>query len=118
MLSLVHPLPIGAKPSRVPVLCKQGLNLTGSGASLSHRRNARTIGLTNPWLIRFPYLVREFYFQQLIRKSDQLAPGGKLRLRLWSWWRYGRLVLWLCAGQCYGLLPDTSKRLVKRLLHK
>jgi glycosyltransferase involved in cell wall biosynthesis len=88
------------------------------GGSLSHRKNARTISLENPWLIRFPYLVREFYFQQLIRKSDQLDAGGKLGLRLWSWGHYVRLVLRLCAGQCYGLLPKTLKRLVKRLLRR
>lgn len=88
------------------------------GGSLSHRQNAQSIGLENEWLIRFPYLVREFHFQRLIALSDQLSAGGRLRLRLWSWGHYFRLVLWLCVGQLYGLLPAVLQRLVKRLLRR
>ncbi len=88
------------------------------GASLSHRKHAQTIGLKNPWMIRFPYLVREYHFQRLILASRQLSAGGRLGLALWSWGHYLRLALWLGAGQAFDLLPDALKPPVKRLLRR
>jgi len=63
------------------------------GASTSHRNNARALGISNPLLIRFPYLVREALLQQIIFRTDRLTLPEKIRLAVWSLGNYGMLTL-------------------------
>ena len=58
------------------------------GASMSHRANAYAQNINNEFMIRFPYLVREFFFQKMILRTSNLELTEKIRLSLWSLWKY------------------------------
>ena len=54
------------------------------GASGSHKKNAKALSLDKLIFIKFPYLVREYYLQRLIHKTNKLIFMDKIRLSLWS----------------------------------
>jgi len=71
------------------------------GASTSHRDNARALGITNPFFVRFPYLVREVLLQKIIFRTEKLTRLHKVGLAGWSSGNYLILVLRL---RCRALL--------------
>lgn len=60
------------------------------GTSKSIQNIAKVIGLTNNFMISFPYLIREFYFQKIIFLSNKLNMAEKINLSLWSFTNYAR----------------------------
>tara|TARA_B100000315_G_scaffold194775_1_gene185527 strand:- start:297 stop:1229 length:933 start_codon:yes stop_codon:yes gene_type:complete len=54
------------------------------GASSSHQSNARTCKIDNPFLIKFPYLIREYYFQNIILTSGKISFPNSIIISLWS----------------------------------
>ncbi|MCK5541095.1 MAG: glycosyltransferase family 2 protein [Desulfobacterales bacterium] len=58
------------------------------GGSESHRNNARTVGINNELLIRFPYFMREILLQKIIIKTDNIFFTKKIWLSCWSLWNY------------------------------
>lgn len=61
------------------------------GASLSFRYMAGVLDIRNPFLIGFPYFVREILLQQLIIQTEKLHFLEKLSLALWSIGNYIRV---------------------------
>jgi len=86
------------------------------GSSRSFKSLARVLGISNPFLQRFPYLVREAYMQQIIFQSNQLAVIEKAGLSCWSAGHY----LWVnfLVGGVKSLAPEILKEPVKRWLSR
>lgn len=80
------------------------------GASTSHRNNARALGISNPLLIRFPYLVREVLLQRIIFQTDRLKLQEKIRLSGWSLYKYVILAVRLRFLGLLGLVVRSAKR--------
>jgi glycosyltransferase involved in cell wall biosynthesis len=58
------------------------------GASSSITSTARALDIRNPFLISFPYLIREFLLQKMIFTNEHLNWSQKLSLAIWSFWNY------------------------------
>lgn len=86
------------------------------GISRSFKSIAMGLGLRNPLLTRFPYLVREAHMQQLIFQSGQLTTFEKACLSCWSASHY----LWVnfLVGGAKNLVPEFIKEPVKRWLRR
>lgn len=85
------------------------------GASGSHKKNAEALSLNKLIFIKFPYLVREYYLQKLIHKTNKLIFMDKIRLSLWSAINY---LLFNFLRGLYFSLKRTLLRLVKVVLKR
>lgn len=86
------------------------------GISRSFKSIAAVLGIRNPFLTNFPYLVREAYMQQLIFRSERLAALEKIGLSCWSAGHY----LWInfLIGNAKRLVPGFVKEPVRRLMRR
>lgn len=65
----------------------------GGGDSLSIAKVARAIPITNPFLLKFPHLVRETVLQNIVFSCETLQFFDKCGLSLWSWLDFFRCSL-------------------------
>lgn len=86
------------------------------GTSVSIGSIAGVLGINNPFLIQFPYFVREVLLQKIIFQSDRLSMAEKIKLGSWSLGNYAQFcfkrvifMLWVLR-----LLPAYGKYKVKR----
>jgi glycosyltransferase involved in cell wall biosynthesis len=93
------------------------------GASKSIESIANTLGITNRFVIMFPYLEREFLLQKIIFQSDKLTLTEKFRLSRWSLWHYVQLEMKLKKElvaplfySTFKIIPLWIKRPAKRIL--
>lgn len=86
------------------------------GASLSHESNAAALGITNPILIKCPYLVREILFQEIILKTNELTAQEKAYLCLWSFKHYLRVCAAKSIRRKINESLNRAKNLTKQLL--
>jgi glycosyltransferase involved in cell wall biosynthesis len=86
------------------------------GTSNSVKSIARVLGITNRFVIMFPYLEREFLLQNIIFQTDKLTFIEKLRLSLWSFREYLRLEIKLLLYRIWVVLPAWSRRPAKRVI--
>ncbi|MEI7998053.1 MAG: glycosyltransferase [Candidatus Omnitrophota bacterium] len=75
------------------------------GGSDSLKKAARVMRISNPFLVRPVYLVREIFFQIIIFTSDRLSFLDKMKLSFWSLGNY----LWLCLKIGYWSVRDFIK---------
>jgi glycosyltransferase involved in cell wall biosynthesis len=86
------------------------------GASDSHKKNAATIGIKNPVLIKFPYFVREILLQAIILKTDKLTVREKFQLCLWSLNHYARVCVMRSARRKFQRQLNWAKSITRQLL--
>ena len=86
------------------------------GASRNLRWMAIAMGIRNPLLTNFPYLVREAYMQQLVFQCKELTILEKAYLSSWSATHYLRFNLLI--GGMKSLIPKFLKEPIKRLLQR
>lgn len=94
------------------------------GVSASIRNIARTLGTSNPFLIKYPHFVREVLLQRIIFQTDKLTLLEKVRLAGWSLGNYVkvfhlRYLRWMCLktlAVVYQAMPDWAQRRAMRAL--
>jgi len=59
------------------------------GVSKNHKSNARAQRATHAIYARWPYLIREMYYQKAVFSTDTLLLLEKIVLSVWSWKQYG-----------------------------
>ncbi len=80
------------------------------GGSRNFDNIARILQITNPFVVRCPYLVREFSLQKIIFWSGQLRWTEKLSLSFWSLVHY--FVFYIKRN--YWLFRDSARALLKQ----
>ena len=104
-------------------LCFQGEILTVQeplmvkhygGTSVSIESIAIVLGITNRFIIMFPYLKREILFQKIIFQTNKLALIEKIKLSIWSFCNYFFLEVKIVRNKIWIILPTWIKQAVKR----
>lgn len=86
------------------------------GSSRSIESIAHDLGITNRFVITFPYLKRELFFQKMILQTSMLALAEKFRLSVWSLWNYVQLEARLKNERLSPRLSSFFNSLVKSLV--
>ena len=103
-------------------LCFQGEILTVQeplmvkrygGASVSIENIAIVLGITNRFVIMFPYLKREILLQKIIFQTKKFTLIDKIKLSIWSFCNYLLLELKLTRNKILTILPTWIKQAIK-----